>query len=155
MIRFLNFAFVCIFVVLTTSCSENGNEVEQKTEFELLQYTWKVSSMQIDGTPIPINSGNVDQIRITFNGTNYTYVYPAPPTAPAEQQGTMLTLNGSWRFNEQKTKIYLDRSQISEPEFEWEILQLAPAIFRARYRAINPFDTSTESNYDFSYTIVI
>jgi len=108
--------------------------------------------MEIDGTSFPTNTGNVNNIRITFNGTNYTYVYP-DPTNPSD--GPMLTLTGPWRFNDAKTAIFLDRSQIDEPEFEWEILQLSTGIFKARYKALNPFNPAVEANYDFSYTIVI
>jgi hypothetical protein len=149
--RYLVLAIISAFLMI--SCSDSADSTETKSKTELLQYTWKVAAMQLDGQALPINSGDVDKIRITFNGNNYTYVYPAPPNSPAEQLGTMLTLTGPWRFNEDETKLYLDRSMIDEPEFEWEIVQLSPAIFRARYRAINPFDFTKESVYDFSYMI--
>lgn len=149
--RFLVLAV--LFVFLMISCSDSTNSTETKSKSELLQYTWKVATMQLDGQSLPINSGNVDKIRITFNGSNYTYIYPAPPNSPTELLGTMLTLTGPWRFNEDETKLYLDRSVNDEPEFEWEIVQLSQGIFRARYRAINPFDFAKESVYEFGYMI--
>jgi hypothetical protein len=151
MYRLLMFFVFSFFLFI--SCSDQNENSTEKTKFELLQYKWKVATMEIDGTSFPTNSGNVDKIRITFNNTNYTYVYPAPPTAPAEQQGTMLTLTGPWKFNANETSIILDRSSISEPDFEWEILQLSTGIFKARYKALNPFNPDVEANYDFGYTI--
>lgn len=137
------------------ACSDNGVGAEGQTTEKLLQYRWKVGTMEIDGLPFPTNSGGIDKIRITFAPTTYTYVYPAPPNHPTATQGTMLTLEGTWTLSEDKTKILLDRSATAEPIFEWTILELKPGIFKARYQAINPFNTSRISDYDFGYTIDI
>jgi hypothetical protein len=152
-VRNLLFLFAISFAIL--SCSDDGSGNAAKTPEELLQFTWKVGEMKIDDLAFPINTGNVDKIRITFTPTTYTYVYPAPPDAVDVTPGTMVTLNGTWQLSADKTKILLDRTQISAPVFEWTILKLSPGIFEARYQAINPFNTTLTSNYDFSYTLAL
>ncbi len=112
------FCLVLIAVLsVFTACSDDSSEVEVQTKEQMLQRKWKVGSLYMDGLTLPITEGNVDKIRITFTATTYTYVYPAPPGTPGVTAGTMLTLEGTWQFNTDKTKILLDRTSISQPVF--------------------------------------
>jgi hypothetical protein len=148
-----NLIFLACAFLLSSACSDSSSDVTPKTPEELIQFKWKVGTLSINGVPQSITDGNVDKIRITFAASGYTYVYPEPPYSTTATPGSMQTQTGTWRFNTEKTKVFLDRTAVGEPEFEWEILQLAPAIFRAQYQAPNPFNPSVLATYEFGYSL--
>lgn len=139
----------CALVLLSCS-SDSDNKELSKTE--LLQGRWKVTLASIDGTVYPVTTPGFGQIRAIFDGSNYTYIFPAldannNPTANNDSN------EGPWRFNSTETTITLDRSSDSQPDFEWEILQLSLGTLKTRYTAPKAGSTTETSVYEITYTL--
>lgn len=136
-----------------TQCDNDSGSGTQ-TRADLLQGNWRVTVATIDESSLPVAGTPFELIRIRFEGNQYRYIFPK-----VDENNNLVnplvadTIAGSWQLNADQTKILLDRTSLSMPVFEWDIIELRIGVFRSRYVGPRAGSTTETSVYEMSYTL--
>lgn len=145
------FSFIIVFGV---SCGNVIGTPELPPSEELIQGTWQVFDVIVDGQNFPVTNPGAGQIQVTFEDYDVEYIYPELnenqlPTSNSD------TLWGDWSFNDDESLVTIANFSEDEPSktLEWEIVSLGIGLLHTRFYERSPTSPDDIITYEFIYRL--